>query len=80
MWSEGIGQKEGQNRTASRLQISRELAKALGQEIVEILKSGRYITASGKHVDVQGKIHDAVRRTVSHPPEVKLPAVLPRPV
>ncbi len=71
-----MGRKEGQS--AFRLEIPRELAKALGLEIVDILKSGRYVTSSGKHVNVEGKIREAVRKTVSYPPEKNLPATAPR--
>jgi uncharacterized protein (TIGR02452 family) len=73
-----MGREDGRDPALSGLQISRELAKALGREIAEILKSGRYVAGSGKQVNVQGKIHEAVRRTVSYPPEEKLPAIAPR--
>ena len=78
MSNRSTGREDGQNRTLSRLQISRELAKALGEEIVEILKSGRYVAASGKQVNVQWEVQEAVRKTVSYPPEEKLPAIAPR--
>jgi uncharacterized protein (TIGR02452 family) len=69
----------GEIRSGSRVQVSRELAKALGLEIVEILKSGRYVAVSGKQVEVHTKVHDAVRKTVSYPPEDDVPAITQRP-
>jgi len=74
MSDEETGRKDGQNPSTTRLQIPRELAQALGREMVEILKSGRYAAGSGKQVEVQRKVHEAVRRTVSYPPEKGLPA------
>ena len=64
-----------QHRAAmrTRLQISRNLAERLGHEIVEVLQSGHYLAASGTRVDIQNQIDEAVRGTVSYPPDTELP-------
>jgi uncharacterized protein (TIGR02452 family) len=64
------------NRPSSallRLQISREEAKAFGHQTVEILQAGYYINASGTRVDIDQQVDEAVRCTVSYPPETELP-------
>jgi len=66
-------QNSSQNIALMQLQISREKAKALGQQTVEILQSGHYVTASGTRVDIQQQVDEAVRGSVSYPPEKTLP-------
>ena len=56
----------------TQLQISRERAKALGQEIVGILQAGYYVAASGKRVDIQEQVNKSVLGTISYPPEKEL--------
>jgi hypothetical protein len=56
-----------------KVQISREKAMALGREMVAILDSGRYVSASGTVVKIRREIQNAVRGTVSYPPDRILP-------
>jgi len=56
-----------------RSQISRERARELGVEIVDILRAGYYTSPSGVCVDIRQQVQEAVRGTVSYPPEKELP-------
>lgn len=51
-----------------QLRISREKARALGEQTVAILSAGYYITESGVRVDIRRQVDAAVRGTVSYPP------------
>jgi uncharacterized protein (TIGR02452 family) len=61
------------NEVRKRLQISREKAKTLGQETVEILQAGYYFNASGTRIDIKHQVDDAIRGTITYPPEKELP-------
>lgn len=41
------------NYTTQKVQISRETAKAFGREMVEIIDPGRYVTSSGRLVEIR---------------------------
>ena len=66
-------QSNSPNSALLRLQISREKAKALGHQTVEILQAGYYVNASGTRVDIYRQVDESVRGTVSYPPETELP-------
>jgi uncharacterized protein (TIGR02452 family) len=55
-------------RIKDLLQIDRERAMTLGQEILRIIKAGRYRAPSGRIVEVASLISAAVKGTVSYPP------------
>lgn len=55
-----------------QIKISREEARALGVDTVDILEAGFYVTASGSRVEIREQIDEAVRGTVSYPPETEL--------
>lgn len=55
------------------LQIPRDEAAALGHKTVAILEAGRYVSSSGTTVDIRQQVEEAVRGTVSYPPDVELP-------
>lgn len=60
------------NLMYTHLQISRERARILGQETVEILKAGYYFTLSGNRIDIQHQVNGSVRGTVTYTPEKEI--------
>jgi uncharacterized protein (TIGR02452 family) len=60
----------------TRLQIPRERARRLGQEMVEILNAGHYVTSSGVNVNIVHQVEKAVNGTISYPPEKDFPTSL----
>jgi len=56
-----------------QLDISRQRARELAHETVEILRLGHYTNRSGTRVDISEQVDRAVRGTVSYPPTVPLP-------
>lgn len=70
-------QSNEQRAAFARCRIPRETAQALGEETVAILQAGYYVTAAGARVDIQPSVAEAVRGTVSYPPEQELPKASP---
>lgn len=58
---------------AKNLNIPRDLAVELGGEIVNALRDGYYVAASGKKVDWSDMVASAVARKTSIPPNAELP-------
>lgn len=58
--------------------ISRDRATVIGHETLQAIEAGRYQAVSGAVVDIQTLLERAVEGTRSYPPDVPLPAVLPR--
>ena len=61
------------NSAQLRLQISREEAKALGRQTVNILEAGYYVNVLGTRVDISRQVYESVRGTISYPPDTQLP-------
>jgi uncharacterized protein (TIGR02452 family) len=53
-------------------EIDRKSAAAMGQEAVEIYRSGRYTAPSGEEVVIAEMVEDAVAETLSVPPNERL--------
>ena len=66
------------NEGSLLLKISREDARALGENTVSILGAGYYVTAAGTRVEIREQVAEAIRGTVSYPPEDDLPAQSPQ--
>jgi len=59
------------------MQIDRTRAAQIGRETVQILKAGRYKTASGTTIDIRDALKKAIHGTVSYPPKSPLPTAEP---
>lgn len=70
---QGKSMSGGQSRLFQQLQIPRVVARKLGEQTVQILDAGFYVTGSQKEIDLRSDIDAAVNGTVSYPPEQKLP-------
>lgn len=70
---QGKSMSDNQSRLFQQLQISRDTARKLGEQTVQILEAGFYVTGSQKRIDIHSDIEAAVHGTVSYPPEQKLP-------
>lgn len=57
------------------LDISRELARSLGYEAVDILKQGHYRTESGRVIRISDAVQAAAERTISYAPADSLPTI-----
>jgi uncharacterized protein (TIGR02452 family) len=58
------------------MSFNRQRAAELGQETVRILKTGFYMTAEGKTVEIGDLVRRAVEGTCSYPPNHPLPSSL----
>jgi uncharacterized protein (TIGR02452 family) len=58
------------------MSLNRQHAAELGQETVRILKTGFYMTAEGKTVEIGDLVRRAVKGTCSYPPNHPLPSSL----
>jgi len=70
---QGKSMSGDQNRLFQQLQISRDTARELGEQTVQILEAGFYRTRSQQQIDLRSEIDAAINGTVSYPPEQKLP-------
>ncbi|HAS52283.1 MAG TPA: TIGR02452 family protein, partial [Gammaproteobacteria bacterium] len=70
---QGKKMSHDQSPLFQQLQISRVTARELGEETVQILEVGFYVTRAEKYIDLHPDIEAAVNGTVSYPPEQKLP-------
>jgi uncharacterized protein (TIGR02452 family) len=61
------------NNLREKLLIPREKAARLGEEAVEIIRSGRYMTADQTMIEISDQIRFARENTVSYPPDQPLP-------
>jgi uncharacterized protein (TIGR02452 family) len=66
-------QRHSKTALYERLQISREKARSLGKEMVEILIQGHYTTKSGVRVDLLSQTEKAVAGTVTYEPDSNVP-------
>ncbi|OWK38556.1 TIGR02452 family protein [Fimbriiglobus ruber] len=57
--------------------LSRSQAAQIGKETVGFLRAGKYTNPAGRDVDLRPHLVAAVAGTVSYPPDVPLPAVVP---
>jgi len=65
----------GLDELRKNLDISRELARSLGLEVVDILKQGYYRTESGKVIRISDALQAAAEGTVTYVSEDSLPTI-----
>lgn len=68
--------QEGEDVTIKlqrQLQISRERARALGIQAVEIIEEGHYLNAAGRKIQIKDAVSKSIAGTVTYSPGIDLP-------